>query len=116
MQKSNLLPALQSIQYIGKMISNPAAKDSLFFGLKEESEEKMQHQEKINAIYDTLRVISPELYTIVNFATGAWNGLVDALVGTGSSLGIMLMSLYKNDAELEETRNYKLVFDDFLKI
>ena len=85
-------------------------------GIVLDAQEQKKNQQDTDLFYAKMNLLSPSLYTVANFATGLWNGLVDALVGTGSSLGLMLMSLYKNEEELQDAREHKQRFDSFLKV
>ncbi len=114
-QKEWLAPYKQSMSKLSNIISNPTDANSPFFGLKLQAQEKTLDQANTDNIWNTIKNIDPIWYQALNFWASAWNGLVDFIVWTGSSLWLMLQKSWKTDDERSASVDFKEQFDSFLK-
>lgn len=114
-QKEWLVPYKQSMSKLSNSISNPTDANSPFFGLKIQAQEKKLVQANTDGIRNTIKNIDPIGYQALNFWASAWNGLVDFIVWTWSSLWLMLQKSWKTDDERSASADFKEQFDSFLK-
>jgi hypothetical protein len=119
-EKEELAPYITSKYKIYTMLTNskenPLEEKNPFMGLRKEAQKQQEKQAKTDAIWQQIKDNIPMGYDIANFGVGAWNGLVDFTIGTGTSLGLMIEKLYKTDNERIAEIDRQQTRTNFLKI
>jgi hypothetical protein len=98
-----------------KEINGDSKNDFIFPNIKKGLAEQAKKQEQTDKIWNAIKTV-PEVYTVVNFLVGAWNGVVDATISVWTWLGVLIMSAYKDEHQLITQSDRAQKRNDFLKI
>lgn len=84
-----------------KILSDPTAQNSPFSGVKAHADIQKQQQSEADLYRATRKANDIVGYTIANVLSSARNGFMDFTRGAGSSLGILIMSTWMDENELQ---------------
>lgn len=119
-EKSDIAPYLQSkgdmYQLFTAINKDPTDEANPFHGLREEKIREQQKQARADELWNRVKVNCPKGYQVANFSVSARNGLVDATIGTGTSLGLMIKKIYTDDDKWFSEVDRQQQWTNFLKI
>ena len=88
----------------------------IFPAIKKHLQEQKEKQTRTDAVRAVIKARNPALYGQLNFSTWAWNGFVDATIGVGTGLWVLISSIYRNGYQTEANADRATKWTNFFKI